>query len=142
LLGVTDDTGFEIPVPQNKVTLVHGNMRSIDDQDTPTPITPQQFIDQGIFLAITGEEKDGLAKFYIINETSFELLVHVRIPSGNKKSSIFANLVPAREYQQIYSGNFSAVHKWPYFHFQILRSSPHTHAELPPLEQSLKIKPT
>lgn len=27
LIGVTDDTGFEIPVQASKLTLVHGNMR-------------------------------------------------------------------------------------------------------------------
>ncbi|MGO1816184.1 MAG: hypothetical protein ACTHZ1_04595 [Sphingobacterium sp.] len=143
LLGVTDDTGFEIPVPQNKITLVHGNMRSIEDDEENElkPLEPLKFIDQGIFLGVAGEEKEGLAKFYLVNETSFELLIHVSIPSGNKNSSIFANLIPPREYQQIYTGNFSSVHKWPSLLFQILRSSTRPQQGLPAIERSIKIKP-
>lgn len=142
LVGVTDDTGFEIPVPQNKITLVHGNMRSLEEEEKePTAVDTAKFIDQGIFLGISGEEKEGLAKFHIVNETSFELLVHVYVPSGNKKSSVFANLIPPQEYQQIYTGNFSSLHKWPNLSFQILRSSSRPHQELPAIQKSIKIKP-
>lgn len=141
LIGVTDDTGFEIPVLQNKITLVHGNMRSIEDQEDSTSTLPSKFFEEGVFLGVAGEQKDGLAKFYLVNETSYELLVHVAKPEGNKKSSIFANVVPAREYQQIFTGNFSAVQKWPALQFQILRCSIKPHLQLPPIEQLIKVKP-
>ncbi len=141
LVGVTDDTGFEIPVLQDKITLVHGNMRMEEDDEPVAVNQTGKFIDKGIFLALTGEQKEGLVKFYIVNETSFELLVSVSESNGNKRSGIFANIVPAREYNQIYTGNFSSINKWPTLEFQILRTSRRQHQEVVPIEKSIKVKP-
>jgi len=141
LVGVTDDTGFEIPVLQDKITLVHGNMRMEEDDEPVAVNQTGKFIDKGIFLALTGEQKEGLVKFYIVNETSFELLVSVSESNGNKRSGIFANIVPAREYNQIYTGNFSSINKWPTLEFQILRTSRRQHQEVAPIEKSIKVKP-
>ena len=141
LVGVTDDTGFEIPVLKDKITLVHGNMR-IEEDEEPTVITQTgKFIEKGIFLALTGEQKDGLVKFFVVNETSFELLVYVSESIGTKRTGIFANIVPAREYNQIYTGNFSAINKWPNLEFQIFRTSRRQHNKFPPIEKMVKVKP-
>ncbi|VTP89807.1 hypothetical protein [Sphingobacterium daejeonense] len=86
LVGVTDDTGFEIPVMLDKITLVHGNMRMEEDEEPTTIAQTGKFIEKGIFLALTGEQKDGLVKFFIVNETSFELMVSVTESIGNKKN--------------------------------------------------------
>ena len=141
LVGVTDDTGFEIPVMQDKITLVHGNMRMEEDEEPSTVTQSGKFIEKGIYLALTGEQKEGLVKFFVVNETSFELLVSVSEVMGNKRSGIFANIVPAREYNQIYTGNFAAVQKWPTLEFQILRTSRRQHIEVPALEKTIKVKP-
>ncbi len=141
MVGVTDDTGFEIPVLLNKITLVHGNMRMAED-DEPVQVNQNtKFIDKGIYLALTGEQKDGLVKFFLVNETSFELLVAVEEVSGNKRSGIFANIIPAREYNQIYTGNFSAINKWPTMEFQIIRTSRRSHEAKPAIEKTVKVKP-
>lgn len=141
IVGVTDDTGFEIPVPLNKITLVHGNMRTEDDDEPVQSNIPIKFLDKGIYLALTGEQKEGLVKFFIVNETSFELLVNVTESQGSKRNSIFANIVPAREYNQIYTGNFAAINKWPSLEFQILRTSRKQHNAVPPIEKTIKVKP-
>jgi len=141
LVGVTDDTGFEIPVMEDKITLVHGNMRMEEDEEPTNVVQTGKFIEKGIFLALAGEQKEGLVKFFIVNETSFELLVTVSDSSGNKRTGIFANIVPAREYNQIYTGNFSAINKWPNLEFQILRTSRRQHNAFPPIEKTIKVKP-
>lgn len=63
IIGVTDDTGFEIPVLRTKVTLVQGNMRTIEDELDDLPEQKNlPFVDKGIYIAVAGEQKDGLAK--------------------------------------------------------------------------------
>ena len=141
MVGVTDDTGFEIPVLLNKITLVHGNMRMAEDDEPVQVNLNAKFIDKGIYLALTGEQKDGLVKFFLVNETSFELLVAVEEVSGNKRTGIFANIIPAREYNQIYTGNFSAINKWPTIEFQIVRTSRRSHEGKSAIEKTVKVKP-
>lgn len=141
MVGVTDDTGFEIPVLLNKITLVHGNMRMAEDDEPVQVNLNAKFIDKGIYLALTGEQKDGLVKFFLVNETSFELLVAVEEVSGNKRTGIFANIIPAREYNQIYTGNFSAINKWPTMEFQIVRTSRRSHEGKSAIEKTVKVKP-
>ncbi|MVZ64967.1 hypothetical protein GQF61_03830 [Sphingobacterium sp. DK4209] len=140
LVGVTDDTGFEIPVMQDKITLVHGNMRMEEDEEPQQVNLTAKFIEKGIFLALTGEQKDGLVKFFIANETSYELLVAVKEVIGNKCTGIYNNVIPAREYNQIYTANFANINKWPNLEFQILRTSRRQHNEVPPIEKTIKVK--
>ena len=141
LIGVTDDTGFEIPVLLQKVTLVHGNMRMEEDEE-PTHI-PQtgKFIDKGIYLAIVGEQKDGLAKFLVVNETSFELLISVSEISGTKSTNVYANTIPAREYHQVFTANFASIQKWPNLEFQIIRTSRRQHNTIAPIVKQIRVKP-
>lgn len=142
ILGVTDSTGFEIPVLKSKVTLVHGNMRMPeDDIEDNMPAAHLPFIDKGIFLGVGGEQKLGIAKFYIINETSFELLVSISELSGSKVTGLFGNVVPKQDYAQFYIANFSAVGKWPTFHIQIIRHSKVVHVQNQPLSKEFRVKP-
>jgi len=142
IVGVTDDTGFEIPVLKTKITLVHGNMRLPEDDVEDSPRTVQgPFVDKGIYLAVAGEQKDGLAKFYVINETSFELLVSVSEISGSKTTGLFANLISRGDYAQVYTANFSAVGKWPTFQFQLIRHARSQQTQTQPLSKELRVKP-
>ncbi|GAA4509857.1 MULTISPECIES: hypothetical protein [Sphingobacterium] len=142
IIGVTDDTGFEIPVLRSKVTLVHGNMRTIEDELDEVPARANMpFVDKGIFVGVAGEQKDGLAKFFIINETSYELLVSVSEMSGTKTTGIFANSVPKHDYAQFYTANFSAVGKWPTFHLQIIRHTRMQQTQTQPISKEFRVKP-
>lgn len=126
MVGVTDNTGFEIPVPTDKITLVYGSMRRSDDdlsQTTVTPDTPAKFVSTGILLAISGDHSDGLAKLHLVNQTSYELLVAVSEATANKVKGIFSNKIPPHDAMQFYTANFNNVGKWPTFRFQIIRSS-------------------
>lgn len=142
IIGVTDDTGFEIPVLRSKVTLVHGNMRTIEDELDEVPARANMpFVDKGIFVGVAGEQKGGLAKFFIINETSYELLVSVSEMSGTKTTGIFANSVPKHDYAQFYTANFSAVGKWPTFHLQIIRHTRMQQTQTQPISKEFRVKP-
>lgn len=142
IIGVTDDTGFEIPVLKTKVTLVHGNMRMPEDDFEETAIQSNlPFVDKGIFIGIAGEQKLGLAKFYLINETSYELLVSVSELSGSKTTGIFVNSIPKQDYAQIYTANFATVGKWPTFHIQIIRHSRQAQMQTQPFSKEFRVKP-
>lgn len=142
IIGVTDETGFEIPVLRSKVTLVHGNMRTIeDDLDDVLEQKNLPFVDKGVFIGVAGEQKDGLAKFYIINETSFELLVSVSEVSGTKTTGVFGNIVPKHDFAQIYTANFSAVGKWPTFQLQIIRHTRLSQTQTQPITKEFRVKP-
>lgn len=142
IIGVTDDTGFEIPVLRSKVTLVHGNMRTVEDDMDELPAQQNlPFVDKGIYVGIAGEQKEGLAKFYIINETSYELLVSVSEISGSKSTGVFANSVPKYDYAQFYTANFSAVGKWPTFQLQIIRHTRQSQTQTQPISKEFRVKP-
>lgn len=142
IIGVTDETGFEIPVAKSKVTLVHGNMRMAEDDLIETDIPSNMvFVDKGILLAITGEQKQGLAKFSIVNKTSYELLISISEITGTKISGIFANTIPQNDFAQFYTANFANIGKWPNFNIQIIRHSKSAHLRTAPLGLDFKVKP-
>lgn len=142
MVGVTDNTGFEIPVLKSKITLVHGNMRMPeDDIEEAIDLPNQPFVDKGIYIGIAGEQKDGLAKFYLINETSYELLVSVAEVSGTKAIGLFANSIPKNDFAQVYTANFSSLGKWPTLQIQIIRHSRISQTQTPPLSKDFRVKP-
>jgi len=145
IIGVTDETGFEIPVQRSKITLVHGNMKRADDDVdfvNPSAATSNQpFAELGIYLAVEGEQKDGLAKFFIVNHSSYDLLVSIAEVSGTKSTGVFAEKIMKKDFLQFYSANFSNVGKWPTFQIQILRHSNSQRMPLLPINKEFRVKP-
>lgn len=141
IIGVTDSSGFEIPVPINKVTLVHGNMHRADDDEDIAPVSSGPFVDKGIFLAVTGEQKDGLARFSITNETSYQLMVSIAEKNNNRTKGIEALSVSPKDQCEFYTANFSTVGKWPLFVIQILRYTEESIVPTTPLSLEIKIRP-
>lgn len=143
IVGVTDDSGFEIPVPINKITLVHGNMRREDDIE-PTRSSndiPSPFVDRGIYVGITGDPRAGLAKFYFINHTSYDILIAASEINSTKRIGVFAEKILAKDSVQFYSSNFGNVSKWPNFEIQILRFSNTAHIATDILSTAFKVRP-
>lgn len=141
IVGVTDDTGFEIPVLKSKITFVHGNMRMPeDDLDELPRLTNQPFVDKGIYLGIAGEQQRGLAKFYLINETSYELLVSISSLTGAKTTGLFAQSIPRNDFTQCYTANFSSIGQWPTFYIQIIRHCSTEHILVQPLSKEIRIR--
>jgi len=142
IIGVTDDTGFEIPVLKTKITLVHGNMRREDDDfESQRPIQTGPFVEKGIYLAIKGDQHEGLAKFFLVNETSFDVLFSLSELHGTKVTGIRAERIVAKDFLQVYSANFSSIGKWPAFQIQLLRFHNQSHNIQPTLTKEIKIKP-
>lgn len=146
IVGVTDESGFEIPVPLSKITLVHGNMKRADDDLTASTAPSAAasnlpFVARGIFLAVEGEQKDGLAKFFIVNHSSYDLLVSIAETSGTKRTGVFAEKILSQDYLQFYSANFSNLGKWPTFQIQILRHSKSPQQPSEPLDKEFRVKP-
>src|SRR5690606_13944329 len=120
IIGVTDDSGFEIPVPVNKITLVHGNMRRNDDDDTEkkAAIANAPFIDRGIYQGIAGEQGDGPAKLYFINHTSYDILIVAKEINETKRSGVFAEKILAGNFGQFCYDNFTYVRHWSNYEVQ------------------------
>ncbi|WP_166335565.1 hypothetical protein [Sphingobacterium chungjuense] len=140
IIGVTDESGFEIPVSITKITAVHGDMKRQDDEDAPAEIVGQ-FIEKGIYLAVTGEQKEGLARFWIVNETSFQLLISIGETKAGKQEGLFSSLLGAKKTVEFHKANFSAVGKWPIFTIRMIRHSNNLHTAQPVLEEEIRIKP-
>jgi len=143
IVGVTDESGFEIPVLVSKITLVHGNMHRADDEEAPrsSATSNQPFVERGIYLGVDGEQRDGLAKFFIVNHSSFELLVSIAEISGNKTTGVFAEKIPQQDFVQFYTANFNSVGKWPTFDIQILRHSGQPRLSTAPIRKEFRVKP-
>src|SRR5690606_13692908 len=141
--GVTDDSGFEIPVPINKITHVHGDMRREDDIE-PTRSSndiPSPFVEPGIYVGITGHPRAGLPNFYFINHTSYDILIAASEINSTKRIGVFAEKILARDSVQFYSSNFGNVSKWPNFEIQILRFSNTAHIATDILSTAFKVRP-
>ena len=142
IIGVTDDSGFEIPVLATKITLVHGNMRHVDDQDQLVrPKNNEPFTSKGIYLAISGDQKEGLAKFYIVNHSSFDILVAISEINGNKRTGIFGEHILPSDFIQFHTANFTNIGKWPNLDIQILRFSQMPQQVTHPIVTEIKIRP-
>ncbi len=142
IIGVTDDSGFEIPVSVTKVTAVHGDMkRADDDGDTTATTLVGEFVEKGIYVAVTGEQKEGLAGFWIVNETSFQLLISIGETQAGKQKGIFSAMLSPQKTVEFHKANFSAVGKWPTFTIRIIRHSDNLHSAHAVLEEDVRIKP-
>ncbi|MFD2600402.1 hypothetical protein ACFSQ3_15715 [Sphingobacterium corticis] len=140
IMGVTDESGFEIPVHVSKVTAVHGDMKRADDEEVETAVPTGQFIEKGVYIAVTGEQREGLARFHVINETSFRLVVAISEVQGTKHKGQFASILSARSTEEFYTANFSAVGKWPTFSVRIIKYTDSLQTAHRVIEEEVKIK--
>jgi len=144
MVGVTDETGFEIPVSKTKITLIHGSMPPDDDEprDKKTEDPDVPFVERGIYVAVEGEQAQGLANFYLLNHSSYDLLASVSELSGDKYRGIFSGKIAKRSFAAFHSANFNQVGKWLAFRIQILRHSERPQASpVVPIDREFRIKP-
>ncbi|HLT42595.1 MAG TPA: hypothetical protein VKZ95_07825 [Sphingobacteriaceae bacterium] len=123
LVGVTDADGFEVPVLASKVTSVFGRMESGEKEEKVTAATRVEdgpFLTEGLSLAIAGDQRQGLVEFFLINESSYEVLFSFgSLKSGQLKGEKRGILEP-KSVEKIYTANASTVGDWPIFNFQFL----------------------
>ena len=143
MIAVTGKDGFEIPVLATKVTLVHGKMDTEEDRKDTSggPVPQSEFIPSGVYLAIVGDQKQGLVEFFLVNESSYILMAGFNTNKGNKLKGEFAGRIAPHSYGKIYTANASLVGNWPLFNIQIIFFSENLLDIKKPLTIDKKIRP-
>lgn len=142
MIAVTGEDGFEIPVLETKVTLVYGRMDTEDDRRTEIIQIPEtEFKNQGVYLAITGDSKQGLVEFFLVNDSSYQLIFGMNTKKGDRLKGEFGGQVAPHAAEKIYAANAISVGNWPVFNFQIIFFSKNLLDVKRPLILDKKIRP-
>src|SRR6202012_902035 len=98
MIGVTGDDDFEIPVLASKVTTVHGyqangeKTKAVTGNDAPIPVT--EFVTKGVYLGlVTNAKVNSVIHFYLINDTSYQLLATLTTDNQLKYKGEFAGVI-------------------------------------------------
>lgn len=145
MIGVTGDDDFEIPVPASKVTFVHGQLNKTDDDDQapqlPLVATAGNFKDKGIYLAVLPDHKtSAVAHFYLVNESSYQLLVTLHTLQQQQYKGEFAGVVMPLTYTKIFSAPLADLQLWPQLILNILYYTPRPEKLIDPLRITEKFK--
>jgi len=124
MIGVTGDDDFEIPVLASKVTTVHGyeangeKSKAITGNDAPIPAA--EFVTKGVYLGlVTNAKVNSVIHFYLINDTSYQLLAALTTENQLKYKGEFAGVIAPKTAVQIYSAQLADMQVWPKFIFNI-----------------------
>src|SRR5471032_1806688 len=77
MIGVTGEDDFEIPVLASKVTTVHGHKSTAVESQAfdEVKVDSSSFDTRGVYLAVSTDQRiASVVHFYMMNETSFQLL--------------------------------------------------------------------
>ena len=96
---------------------------------------------EGVYLAIAGDSKQGVAEFYLVNETSYKLLLAMNSLKSGKVKGEYAGEIPSKSAVKIYTANVVSVGTWPEFNFQLLYFSNNLRDSRKPLVIDRKIRP-
>ncbi len=143
LVGVTDLDGFEVPVPASKVTSVYGRMNEEEKEAkvTATTVVEGPFVSEGLLLAITGDQRQGLVEFFLINESSYEVLFSFNSLKSDQVKGEKRGVLGPKGLEKIYTANASTVGNWPVFTFQFLFHSSILRDIKKPLVMEKRIRP-
>lgn len=142
-IAVTDDDGFEIPVLASQVTRVHGKSEVTDSSqaDSFKTASTNEFIANGIYLALSDDKRIGsVVHFYLLNDSSWQILLSFKTESQNKYKGEFAGLINPNSAVKIYTASLNELDLWPKFHIQALLYSADKHEAQKPLIYSDKFK--
>ena len=124
MIGVTGTDDFEIPVLASKVTTVHGfEPASIKNEQT---ITGQKsdnapFQTKGVYLGMANDAKaNSVVHFYIINETSYQLLTTLITDKQQQYKGEYAGMISPKTAMKVYSAQLADLQLWPKFKLHIL----------------------
>jgi len=123
MIGVTGEDDFEIPVLASKVTTVHGyeapgtSKSKIEEEK----IVTGEFKTKGVYVGVSSDAKaNSVVHFYIINETSFQLLVSLTTDKQSNFKGEFGGIVKPQSTEKIYSAQLADLQLWPKFIFQVI----------------------
>ena len=144
MIGVTVEDDFEIPVLASKVTSVHGYGAARHDEDadiSPANIPAGEFKVKGIYVAVISDAKaNALVYLYLVNETSYQLLVSVVTEQQKSYKGEFADIIDPHSSAKVYSAKLSDLQLWPKLTFQILFHTKQNQPLLPPLNVAEQFK--
>jgi hypothetical protein len=128
MIGVTGEDDFEIPVLASKVTTVHGyeppGTAKNSSIAAETAITGE-FKAKGVFIAVISDAKaNSVVHFYLINDTSFQLLATLATGKQQHFKGEFSGIVAPRSAAKIYSAQLADLQLWPKFIFNVLFYTP------------------
>lgn len=141
MIGVTGDDDFEIPVPANKVTRVHGHVyKGIENQALEeAPISLSEFKTSGVYLAIAPDAAKGsVVYFHLVNETSYQLLASLSTEKNDLIKGIYAGILAPKSVSKIYSASLTELSNWPKFNIQALFYSAMEVKPKEPLQYDIK----
>ncbi len=122
MIGVTGEDDFEIPVPANKVTSVHGYQAPGSKNDTVAEqeVPATEFLTKGIYLGVVADAKaNSVVHFNLINTTSFQLPATLFTEKAQVKGE-YAGIVAPKSNVKIYSAQLADLQLWPKFTFSLL----------------------
>lgn len=146
-IGVTGEDDFEIPVLATKVTSVHGhekagaknNNENAGANNPQIPLT--EFETKGVYLGVLNDAKaNSVVHFYLINNTSYQLLTALTTEKQQVYKGEFAALISAKSGVKIYSAQLADLQLWPSFIFNIVYFTPQNIKPEPPVIFNNKFK--
>jgi hypothetical protein len=123
MIGVTGDDDFEIPVLASKVTTVHGHKSTAVESQAFDELTVNttDFDTRGVYLAVASDQRiASVVHFYLVNETSFQLLTALTTEKLHKVKGEYAGIIAPKSAAKIYSAPLQDIQLWPVFNFQIV----------------------
>jgi hypothetical protein len=123
MIGVTGDDDFEIPVPANKVTRVHGHIyKGIENQAfNEKPIPVAEFKTNGVLLAVVSDAAKGsVVYFHIVNNTSYQLLASLSTQKDALHKGVFAGIIAPNASAKVFSASLTELSNWPKFYIQVI----------------------
>jgi hypothetical protein len=123
MIGVTGEDDFEIPVLASKVTTVHGYepagtaKTTIEEEKSPAG----EFKAKGVYLGVVNDPKaNSVVHFYLINETSFQLLATLTTDKQNNFKGEYGGIIAPKSTAKLYSAQLADLQLWPKFIFNIV----------------------
>jgi hypothetical protein len=126
MIGVTGEDEFEIPVLASKVTTVHGyepaGTKTMVTDDKP--IVLGEFEKKGVYVGVVTDAKaNSVVHFYLINNTSFQLLAALTTEKQQVFKGEFADVLASKSTVKIYSAQLADLQLWPGFIFNVIYST-------------------
>jgi len=143
MIAVTGDDDFEIPVLANKVTFVHGRGEDSHNEEIVQEIKAPEgdFKSSGVHVAVvTDAYANSLVHFYLVNETSYQILMTLSTEQQKHYKGEFADTVDPQGVVKIYSAKLSDLQIWPKFIFRALFFTKQNQPALSPLDVSEQFK--
>ncbi|MEO6631762.1 MAG: DNA mismatch repair protein MutS, partial [Mucilaginibacter sp.] len=144
MIGVTGEDDFEIPVLASKVTTVHGyeapGSKKTNDVDE-TPVQTGEFKAKGVYVGVIADAKaNSVVHFYLINDTSFQLLASLTTEKQSVFKGEFGGLAAPNTATKIYSAQLADLQLWPKLIFHVVFHTKQNTEPPAPLAVSEKFK--